>query len=107
MTKYGLHYFTESLVEETRSTSLIVGSIRPGMVATGMLKEGYRNRPEEWERDKRIFNLIADRVETVTPWLARQILSNQKTGVTISWMTKRKMLMRMMRIPFKKRELFD
>lgn len=107
MTKYGLHYFTESLVEETRGTSLIVGSIRPGMVATDMLKEGYRDRPKEWEKDKRIFNLIADRVETVTPWLAKQILSNQKTGATISWMTKRKMLLRMISIPFKKRDLFD
>ena len=107
MTKYGLQYFTESLAKETRGTSLIVGSIRPGMVATDMLKEGYRDRPDEWERDKRIFNLIADRVETVTPWLAKQILSNRKTGATISWMTKRKMLMRMMSILFKKRELFD
>ena len=107
MTKYGLHYFTESLVEETRGTSIIVGSLRPGMVATDMLKDGYQDRPEEWERDKRIFNIIADRVETVTPWLAKRILENKKSGVQISWMTKRKMFLRMMSMPFRKRELFD
>jgi NAD(P)-dependent dehydrogenase (short-subunit alcohol dehydrogenase family) len=107
MTKYGLHYFTESLVEETRGTSIIVGSLRPGMVATDMLKDGYHDRPEEWERDKRIFNIIADRVETVTPWLAKRILENKKSGVQISWMTKRKMFLRMMSMPFRKRELFD
>jgi NAD(P)-dependent dehydrogenase (short-subunit alcohol dehydrogenase family) len=107
MTKYGLHYFTESLMEETRRTSVIVGSLSPGMVATDMLKDGYQDKPEEWERDKRIFNIIADRVETVTPWLAKRILKNKKTGVQISWMTKRKMFLRMMSMPFRKRELFD
>jgi NAD(P)-dependent dehydrogenase (short-subunit alcohol dehydrogenase family) len=106
-TKYGLHYFTESLAEETRGTSILVGSLRPGMVATDMLKDGYQDRPEEWERDKRIFNIIADRVETVTPWMAKRILENKKTGVQISWMTKRKMFLRMMSMPFRKRELFD
>ncbi len=107
MTKYGLHYFTESLAQELQGTSLIIGSLRPGMVATDMLKEGYQDKPEEWERDKRIFNIIADRVETVTPWLAKQVLDNKKTGARISWMTKRKMLMRMISIPFKQRNLFD
>ena len=107
MTKYGLQYFTESLVEETRGTSILVGSLRPGMVATDMLKAGYQDRLEEWERDKRIFNIIADRIETVTPWLARRILSNKKTGATISWMTRRKMLLRMISMPFRKRELLD
>ncbi|OGO19409.1 MAG: hypothetical protein A2Z14_15665 [Chloroflexi bacterium RBG_16_48_8] len=30
MTKYGLNYFTESLAEELRGTSIIIGSLRPG-----------------------------------------------------------------------------
>jgi NAD(P)-dependent dehydrogenase (short-subunit alcohol dehydrogenase family) len=107
MAKYGLQYFTESLVEEARGTPIIVGSLHPGMVATDMLKEGYQGRPGEWERDKRIFNIIADRVETVTPWLAKKILENKETGARIRWMTRRKMLLRMLSLPFRKRELFD
>jgi NAD(P)-dependent dehydrogenase (short-subunit alcohol dehydrogenase family) len=107
MAKYGLQYFTESLVEEARGTPIIVGSLHPGMVATDMLKEGYQDRPEDWERDKRIFNIIADRAETVTPWLAGKILDNKETGARIRWMTRRKMLLRMLSLPFRKRELFD
>jgi short-subunit dehydrogenase len=78
MTKYSLHYFTESLVEETRNISIIVGSLRPGMVATEMLQDGYQDRSEEWEKDKRIYNIIANCVESVPPWLARGILEYKK-----------------------------
>ena len=34
MSKYGMNYFFEALVEETKNTPVLVGSLRPGMVAT-------------------------------------------------------------------------
>ncbi len=60
----------------------------------------------KWERVKRIFNILSDRVETVTPWLARKILSNTKNGVTIAWLTKSKLLGRFLSAPFHKRSVF-
>ena len=60
MTKYGLSYFTKGLVKETEGSSILVGSIRPGMIVTDMIKEQYVDRPEEWERAKKIFNIIAN-----------------------------------------------
>ncbi|MBN1454582.1 MAG: hypothetical protein JW963_26430 [Anaerolineales bacterium] len=59
-------------------TPLIIGALRPGMVITDMIVDRYKDRPAEWKRAKKIFNIIADRVENVTPWLARQIIANQK-----------------------------
>jgi len=106
-TKYGLRYYIESLVKETRDTPVIVGSISPGMVVTGMIEDQYRENPEELERAKRIFNLIADRVETVTPWLAEKILANDKKGTRIVWLTRRKLLGRMINSIFRKRNLFE
>jgi len=105
-TKYGMHYFTECLVRETQGTPLVVGSLRPGMVITDMILKQYEGGSAEWERARRVFNLLADRVETVAPWLAAQILTNQRSGVCIRWLTKGKLVRRMLFSPFQKRDLF-
>jgi NAD(P)-dependent dehydrogenase (short-subunit alcohol dehydrogenase family) len=107
-TKYGLRYFTDSLVMETKNTPIIIGAIRPGMVLTDMLyKERFEGRPEELERTKRVFNILADRVETVSPWLVDQILANDKTGAEISWLTTWKIVGRFLMAPFRNRDIFQ
>ena len=103
----GRHYFNQSLIKEARETALIIGTLRPGMVVTDLLTKQYEDRPEEWERDKRIFNILADRVETVTPWMAAQILENDKSGVCISWSSRWKIMGRFLTSPFSKRNVFD
>jgi NAD(P)-dependent dehydrogenase (short-subunit alcohol dehydrogenase family) len=105
-TKYGLRYLTDALVEETKGTHVLVGALRPGMVITDLITQQFEGRPEEWERAKRIFNIIADRVQKVTPWLARKILANRKTGVRIYWLTPARMMARFLLSPFRKRDLF-
>ena len=106
-TKSALSYLTKAMARETQGTPVLVGGIRPGMVATKLITAQYEGHPEEWERVKRIFNILTDRVETVTPWLARQILSNENNGATIAWLTKRKLLGRFLTAPFHKRNVFD
>jgi NAD(P)-dependent dehydrogenase (short-subunit alcohol dehydrogenase family) len=103
--KYGLRYFTDSLVKETDETPIVIGALRPGMVVTELLTKQYEHRPEDWERDKRIFNILADRVETVTPWLAKRILENGKTGARISWTSPWKIMGRFLVSPFYKRDV--
>jgi NAD(P)-dependent dehydrogenase (short-subunit alcohol dehydrogenase family) len=105
--KRAVSYLTKALVREVRDLPLIVGAISPGMVITDLITEQYTDRPQDWERAKRIFSLIADRVETVTPWLAERILSNRKNGATISWLTPAKTLGRFMIAPFRKRDIFS
>lgn len=105
-TKYGLRYLNEALAQETRETPIIVGALRPGMVVTGLLTEHYEADSEDWEQAKRIFNILADRVETVTPWLARKVLANKRNGVRITWLTRSKMISRFLAAPFRKRDLF-
>ncbi|GIT34311.1 MAG: hypothetical protein Ct9H300mP4_06300 [Gammaproteobacteria bacterium] len=39
-----------------------------------------KDNSKGWERSKKILNLLADRVETVTPWLVEQTLNNKKNG---------------------------
>jgi NAD(P)-dependent dehydrogenase (short-subunit alcohol dehydrogenase family) len=107
MSKYGMNYFFESLVDETKDTQILVGSLRPGMVATEFITNRYVGREEEWEKTKPILNVIADRVETVTPWLANEILNNKKHGAAITWLTRGKLMGRFLMSRFRKREVFD
>lgn len=106
-TKSAVSYLTKAMAKEAQGTPVVVGGIRPGMVATKLITAQYEGHTEEWERVKRIFNILSDRVETVTPWLARKILSNTKNGATIVWLNKWKLLGRFLTAPFHKRNVFD
>ncbi len=105
-TKYGLAYLTDALAEETRGTPVLVGALSPGMVVTDMLTNEEVRSSEDWEAAKRIFNILGDRVEVVTPWLARKVLANERTGARIKWLTRGKISARFLAAPFRKRDLF-
>ena len=104
--KYAIHYFTESLALETKDTPVLIGALRPGMVITDLITARYEDRPEELERVKKIFNIIADSVENVTPWLAEKILANTKNGAIIAYSSMPKLVWRLISQPFVKRDLF-
>jgi short-subunit dehydrogenase len=106
-TKHALRYLTDALIAEVEGTSLLVGALRPGMVVTDMLTKQYEEQPEEWERAKGIFNILADRVETVAPWFADQILANSKNGARFVWLGRFKAMGRFLTAPFSKRDLFS
>jgi NAD(P)-dependent dehydrogenase (short-subunit alcohol dehydrogenase family) len=106
-TKAALRYLDEALVLETEGTPVIVGAIAPGMVVTDMITGQYAGKPEEFEKVKRIFNIISDRVETVTPWIAKKVLENQKTGALIAWSNPIRLFGRFMSAPFHKRDVFS
>ena len=48
-----------------------------------------------------LFNIIADRVETVTPWLVDHVLANDKHGGRIAWLTRGKTIRRFIASRFK------
>ena len=105
-TKRGVRYFTRSLLMELKDTPVIVGSLSPGMVVTDLLM-GDLDRMTEKRRKQfeSIVNILADRVETVTPYLAERILKNRKHGAKIEWLTRGKVFMRFMTAPLRKRDL--
>lgn len=104
--KYAVHYFTESLALEAKNTPVLVGGLRPGMVITDLILDRYKDRSEEWERARKIFNIIADSIENVTPWLAEKMLANTKNGVIFSYSSMPKLLWRFISQPIVRRNLF-
>ena len=94
-------------MEEAADSPVRVGSISPGIVVTDLLTSVYEDRPvEEYDRVKKIFNILADRVDTVAPWIVSQVLAAQNNGATITWLTGFTAFGRFMTAPFNKRDLF-
>jgi NAD(P)-dependent dehydrogenase (short-subunit alcohol dehydrogenase family) len=104
-TKSALRYLTEALGKEVEGSGLVVGALQPGMVVTDLLmgREGERGAPDA--RSRRVMNILADRVETVTPWLAREALANEQNGARIRWLTRWKVLGRFLSAPFHERHV--
>lgn len=101
-TKFGVTFFTKSLIKETQESPVIVGYMSPGIVITDLsLRDRGKMPPERWEFVKKVFNIIADRVETVTPWLADQVLANTEHGARIAWLTRGKSIKRFIMSRFK------
>ena len=62
-TKSAVTYLTRGLVKEAKRTPVRVGFLSPGIVATDLISE------EDRESARRVLNSLADRVETVAPFL--------------------------------------
>ncbi len=80
------------------------GTISPGIVITDLVTSQYAGRPEAFASAKRVFNILGDRVETVTPHLVDQVLAGR---LTIEWLTPPKVFWRFLTAGFNKRNLFD
>jgi NAD(P)-dependent dehydrogenase (short-subunit alcohol dehydrogenase family) len=107
-TKRAVRYLTETLLLETRNTPVQVCTLSPGIVLTDLILKQLRIAPKEKrEKNIKIYNILADTVETVTPWLAEQVLANTRSGAKIAWLTPAKAATRFLGALVKKRDLFQ
>ena len=105
-TKIAVRYLTRSLAAECSGTPVIVGALSPGVVVTDLLLDVYaKGRPENWKKARRIFQFIADRTETVAPWLVDAMLANTRNDVRLAWMTVPKAIMRFFMPSYHRRKL--
>ena len=105
-TKRAVTYLNKSLQKEVKGTNVQVNTLSPGIVVTDLLIGDYDTSSPEWTKVKKIFNILGDKVETVTPWLVNGILSTNKSGSTVAWLTNGKAFRRFMGAGFNKRDLF-
>ncbi len=106
-TKRGLNYLNLGLIKELENTPIKLGILRPGMVLTDFLLNARDRNPEEWERTKKIFNILADTPENVCPAMVEGILKANKHGEVIEYISGFKIMMRFMTAKFSKRNLFE
>jgi NAD(P)-dependent dehydrogenase (short-subunit alcohol dehydrogenase family) len=103
--KFALTYFNKALLAETRDSRVRICWLSPGIVITDLLKRDMGSASADWERTKRVYNILADRVETVTPYLAEGVLANERAGARVAWLTSRKAAGRFFMSLFRKRQV--
>jgi NAD(P)-dependent dehydrogenase (short-subunit alcohol dehydrogenase family) len=107
-TKCALTYFMKGLAKELNGTGIIANRLSPGMMLTDFIiktPDGQVPAIESSERFRKIFNLLADRPETVAKFFIPKMLTNTKNGVQFAWLTNTKAAFRFMSAPFGKRRL--
>ena len=100
MSKKAVQYFTKAFAREVEKGPVIVGLILPGMVITDLLLDPLRRDPAGSRRAERIFNLLAEEVETVSPFIVKKIIENRSNGVTISYLTTSRIIRNFFTRPF-------
>ena len=108
ITKRAIRYMTECLVEETAGSPVLIGSLMPGSVITDLMLKTIRTMPPaERAQLKKNFNIVADTVETVAPFLVEEILKNTTHGAEINWMPLEKFQARLKDPAYLQRDLFS
>jgi len=83
-TKRAVRYFTQSMAKEASTSPVKIGTLSPGMVVTDFLLNSLKSNSKEADKAKEIFNILADHVDTVTPFLCKRILENNKNNAHIA-----------------------
>ncbi len=104
-TKHALRYFMKGLAKELEGTGVTAGRLSPGMMLTDFITktpDGDRSEVISDEKFKKLFNILADKPETVAKFFIPRILSNTKNDALIAWLTNRRAAWRFMTAGFRK-----
>ena len=107
-TKHALTYFMKGLAKELEGTGVIAGRLSPGMMLTDFITktpDGEQSEVIADERFKKIFNILADKPETVAKFFIQRMLSNTQNDAQIAWLTNRKTAWRFMTAGLRKDRL--
>lgn len=107
-TKCALTYFMKGLARELKGTGITAGRLSPGMMLTDFITKTPDGEQSEVIADKKfrkIFNILADKPETVAKFFIPQILGNTRNDAQITWLTNRKAAWRFMTAGFHKDRL--
>jgi len=81
-TKAAIAQLTRTVAEETDGTGVGLHTLNPGMVVTDLLTKGTT------DQDKRVFNILADRPETVAQYFLPLLRKLKGTGTRLKYLTK-------------------
>jgi NAD(P)-dependent dehydrogenase (short-subunit alcohol dehydrogenase family) len=106
--KRALRYVAKALAEEAKGTGILIGALSPGLMITDFtMKQLNKENQAQWERTKRVFNIIADKPETVASFLAPRILAARGRSIRISWLKGRKIFWRFATAGLTKRKVIE
>lgn len=98
-TKRALTYYMKGLAKELEGSGVIAGRLSPGMMLTDFITktpDGEQSEVISDEKFKKLFNILADRPDTVAKFFVSRMLNNTKNDSHIAWLTNRKAAWRFM-----------
>lgn len=102
--KRAVHYFSKSVSRELKGESIEVGILSPGMVRTDFLTGSVSTGDmAEVERTRRVFDILAEDVEVVAPFLTGKILNSHKHYDRIAFLTMRRLAPKLLKLIFVKK----
>ncbi len=107
-TKHALTYFMKGLAKELEGSGIIAGRLSPGMMLTDFITKTPDGTVAAIETDpsfRKIFNILADKPETVAAYFVSEMLKNTRNNRQIAWLTGSKAAWRFMTAPFRKGRL--
>ncbi len=108
MSKHALTYFTKGLAKELEGTQVTAGRLSPGMMLTDFITktpDGEKSSAVQEKAFKSIFNILADKPETVAAFFIPRMLANKKNNAQIMWLTNAKTMFRFLTAGLRKRRL--
>ena len=101
--KRAVQYFSKSLSGEVKDKNIQVGILSPGMVRTDFLNHAsVEANDTERERNQRVFDILAEEVDVVAPFLVSRMLASKKKYDRIEYLTFPRMLPKVIRLMFLK-----
>ena len=106
--KRALTYFMRGLARELAHTPVKVGRLSPGMMLTDFITkapDGSESPVLKDDRFRKIFNILADRPETVAAFFVPRMLTNTQNDAHLVYLTGAKAMARFMAAPLRRGRL--
>lgn len=101
--KRAVQYFSKSLSREMKNDPVQVGILSPGMVRTDFLKPaGSVLNETERERNRKVFDILAEEVDVVAQFLVTRMLTSRKEYDRIEYLTFPRLLPKLIKLLFVK-----
>jgi len=104
--KYAIAYFSKAFANELRGTSIILGTLQPGMMVTDFVKASSGSIYNKSEVQK-IYNILGGFPSVPAKFLVKQMINNNVNGKRLSWQSNAKIFFRFLKYIFVKRDLFN
>ena len=101
--KRAVQYFSKALSREVKDENIQVGILSPGMVRTDFLNHAsVEANDAERERNRRVFDILAEEVDVVAGFLVTRILASTKKYDRIEYLSFPRMLPKLLKLMFLK-----
>lgn len=109
--KRAVTHFTKAFAKELeeRKSRVKIGRLSPGIMITDFTKKALGGEQDIAlsEKTKNFYNIMGDYPDTVAEFLVGEMIKNPANNAQISWLTARKVMLRLLTAPFNKRNYFS